>query len=151
LFSPANKKKRTNSITSIDYCQLNVALFLAVECDEFPMVFNATANAKKSRFKDKVVWQCNDGFMFPDGKVKKSVECKANYVNLLIGRWSEEKLPDCESKHTVQAFSCGFPPTMGLVCVSRTPGHHSNVQLVDSTPYSCYYRTLNRQFQCLKT
>nr|WBU98467.1 C-lectin 9 [Lineus ruber] len=67
-----------------------------VECGEFPIVFNATANAKKNHFKDTVVWQCNEGFMFPDGSVRQWVGCRENYVNNLIGRWNVSKLDDCE-------------------------------------------------------
>ncbi|XP_064638640.1 E-selectin-like [Lineus longissimus] len=97
-----------------------------VECGEFPIVFNASANAKLNHFKDTVVWQCNQGFMFPDGSVRQWVGCRENYVNNLIGRWNVSKLDDCER------LSC--PPLSSPAFTKRDSNDTAYATIVT---YSC--------------
>ncbi|XP_064639129.1 uncharacterized protein LOC135494782 [Lineus longissimus] len=66
-----------------------------VECELFPRVGNATLNSAKNRYKETVIWTCNQGFMFPDRAVSKWISCRENFVNWQIGRWNISKLDDC--------------------------------------------------------
>ena len=77
---------------------IQLQFLTAVPCDVFPKPENAKMVEMGTFFDQVTAFKCEEGYMFSIGSVWKFVACRQNYVNDLIGRWNETKLPDCKCR-----------------------------------------------------
>ncbi|XP_074657347.1 CUB and sushi domain-containing protein 3-like [Tubulanus polymorphus] len=72
-----------------------------VPCPNFPPIENATLSANSTTYRGSIVAQCIEGYMFPDGNIRKWIGCIDDQLNRFIGRWNESlyNLKSCEPLH----------------------------------------------------